>query len=102
MKAAIDAIREVSVDLLEKENELNVLWGQIDYLLYHITDGTIGTPIVSGTVDPEKQEIVAGDKVIVVQGDNVYREEIMTSDAKDHVFSNTDTHVIKFITLPSG
>ena len=102
MKAAIDTVRDVANDILEKENSLNELWGQINYVIYPITGGKIGSVMVGGTVATDKREILSGENVTVIQSNGVYREMIMTANAKDYTFQSTDTHVIKFITLPSG
>lgn len=101
MAESIATIKDVAVRAGDKENELNNLWGQINYVLYPLADGEILKKIIGGTVTLEQMEIAKGDKLTVLMNDGTYREETAGEDGSVS-FQSTDTYAIKFITRPSA
>lgn len=65
MGEAIAVIKDVAARVGEKENVLNNLWGQINYVLYPLSNGEVVKKIVGGTVTVEKLEILEGDELTV-------------------------------------
>jgi hypothetical protein len=101
MAETIAVIRDVASRAGEKENQLNNLWGQINYVLYPVSSGAITKKITGGTVTTEQLEIKEGDLVTIMQNDGKYREETAMANGSLSLAS-TDTSVIKFITRPSA
>lgn len=99
--AANAAIREVASAIGDKENELNSLWGQIDYVLYPVENGEIVKNIVGGEVQAEELNIVSGDEVTILRNDVTYRIETANESGAIGLTAE-DIYVIKFITLPAG
>jgi len=65
MGKSIAVIKEVATTVGEKENRLNNLWGQINYVLYPIENGEVVKKIVGGSVAAEKLEILQGNELTV-------------------------------------
>lgn len=101
MKKSIDAIRSVAGDVNTKENDLNNLWGQINYVFYPISNGMIDKKIVGGTVTSEQIEIIEGNEVVVIPSDKKYRTLTAGSNGSIDLTSD-DLYAIKFITKPSA
>ena len=95
------SIHAKSREILQAEDRLNTLWGQIDYVVYQLTNGTITNTITGGTVTQEQKAIAEGDELYVFQATGNYRME--TAGAGGVVaWSANDVMAVKFITLPSG
>lgn len=101
MLETIENIREVAIVASEKENRLNELWGQINYVIYPISSGVISGKIVGGTVKAEQLEISEGDELTLMVSDGTYRKVTARANGKVNL-RTTDTYAIKFITKPSG
>ena len=52
---------ETAGELIDLDNRLNELWGQIDYVLYVLEDGQIARTILGGEEKQEQAEIGAED-----------------------------------------
>lgn len=52
---------ETARELIDLDNRLNELWGQIDYVLYVLEDGQIARTILGGGAKQEQAEIGAED-----------------------------------------
>lgn len=97
MKKAIDVIRSVAGDIITKENSLNNLWGQINYVFYPISNGTITKKIVGGTVTAEQLEIAEGNEIVIIPSDKKYRTVTAGSNGS-LTLTTDDLYAIKFIT----
>lgn len=88
----------VMTQILEKENRLNTLWGQYNYVIYIITGGMIERSFSGGTVVEEKRTLQIGDDIVALHanGTHEYREYspgMLLSDL---------THIVKYVTKPAG
>lgn len=102
IKEVNSSISSAAMRVLEKENRLNELWGQIDCIIYHRASPSASwISLVCGTVEDSKKEILEGDQVTILSTNGTYRE---TTAGAGGVISYQDTELqaIKFITLPSG
>lgn len=99
MKTANDAIKSVAGDILDKETELNELWGQIDYIIYY--GENMESRLLGGEVLAEDLDIKEGDTVTIVANDKTIRT-VLAGENGQVEFSSSDRCFIKFITLPSG
>lgn len=52
---------ETAGELIDLDNRLNELWGQIDYVLYVLEDGQIARTILGGEAKQEQAEIRTED-----------------------------------------
>lgn len=101
MASVISAIKNKSQAILAAEDRLNTLWGQINYVIYTLNNGTITKTITGGTVTDEQKAIAEGDKLYVLKATGNYR--VVTAGAGGSVsWESTDTMAAKFVTLPSG
>ena len=101
MKKAIDVIRSVAGDINTKENNLNKLWGQINYVFYPVSNGAITKKIIGGTVTAEQLEITEGNEIVIIPSDKKYRT--VTAGANGSLSLTTDDlYAIKFISKPSA
>jgi len=48
------------------DNSLNELWGQIDYVLYVLSNGAITQTILGGDAKPEQATLTEQDQVTVL------------------------------------
>lgn len=95
------SIRTKSQAIINAEDRLNTLWGQISYVVYTLSSGTITNTITGGTVSDEQKQIAQGDELYVFKATGNYR--IVTAGTGGSVnWANDDTMACKFITLPSG
>lgn len=101
MAETIAIIRDVATRAGSKENDLNNLWGQINYVLYPLEGGEVVKKIIGGTVTLEQMEIVKGNVLTVMMPDGTYREETADENGRI-VFQDSDMYAIKFITRPSA
>lgn len=101
MSAAIATIKEIASSISEKENALNSLWGQINYMFYVLENGEVKKNIMGGLVPQDKMDIKANDSLIVLKAEGAYRT--VTADENGNVdFEADDLYAIKYITKPSG
>lgn len=101
MKSAIETIKSVAGSINTKENELNTLWGQIDYVFYVIDNSVISRKIIGGTVSSEQLNILEGDEITIISSDNKYRTVTAQQGGNISLTSN-DVYAVKFITKPSA
>ena len=101
MPACVAAISAKMREVIAKENELNTLWGQPDYVLYLLNNKTVSRYIIGGTVTDAQKEISEGDEFLVFKAAGNYRT--LTAGAGGVVdFATDDLYALKFITLPAG
>lgn len=102
IKEVNSSISSAAMRVLEKENRLNELWGQIDCIIYHrASPSDAWIPLVCGTVEGSKKEILEGDQVTIISTNGTYRETTAGSGGAIS-YQDTELQAIKFITLPSG
>lgn len=65
MTSVVQSIKTKTQDILDAEDRLNTLWGQINYVVYEVDNGTITKTITGGTVTDEQKNISEGDKLYV-------------------------------------
>lgn len=101
MRAVIAGIKDKQRTILTAEDRLNTLWGQIDYVVYKLSDGSIIKTITGGAVTDEQKQITEGDELYVLKATGNYR--VITAGAQGNVtFETDDTLAAKFVTLPNG
>lgn len=68
--SAISTAKKTSTDLTTQlnalDNSLNELWGQIDYVLYVLSNGAITRTILGGDAKPEQATLTELDQVTVL------------------------------------
>lgn len=101
MKKAIGTLKKVATQIAEKENSLNLLWGQINYVFYPISNRQITKKIIGGTVTAEQLNIIKGNEITILQKDGGYRVVSAGENGSLSLLA-TDTAAIKFITKPSA
>lgn len=101
MPACISSIKTKMAEIIAKENELNTLWGQPDYVLYLLDNRTIDRYITGGTVTDAQKEISEGDELLVFKATGNYRT-ITAGSGGSVNFAADDLYALKFITLPAG
>ena len=101
MKETIQIIMNVATQISEKENNLNLLWGQINYVFYPISNGQITKKVIGGTVTSDQLEISSGNEITILQQDGQYRVVIAGENGSLSLL-DTDISAIKFITKPSA
>lgn len=67
MSQAIATIKSIAASISEKENALNTLWGQINYMFYTLDNGVVKKKIMGGNVAQDKMDIRANDSLIVLK-----------------------------------
>lgn len=97
MPAANRAISDKMAEIMEGENLLNDLWGQINYVIYKLSGGTVQEMIKGGTVLDGEDEIQPDDALLIFKETGNYREATGADG-----FAADDVYAIKFITLPAG
>lgn len=99
--AAINAqIKAKMNEIMALEDDLNILWGQISYVLLCLSTGQITRTIYGGALLDEQKEIRAGDELLVMPATGNYRSYVVPSGGA--VFASNDIYAVKFITLPNG
>ena len=101
IKRVNDELSAIQIELNRKENELNTLWGQINYVAYKLENGSIVDKAVGGVVSSEKQSIQTGDEVVLFNADGTYILAHI-QDGSNPGFTPDNPYVIKYITKPSG
>lgn len=97
MPAKITQIKQEMATILTYEDQLNQLWGQIDYVIYVLDNGSIDRMIEGGTVLPGQEVIGPTDEIVVLPTTGNYRTVVGPNN-----FTSSDEYAVKFITLPSG
>ena len=87
-------------NLLAKEDELNVLWGQIPYVLLCLNGGTVQKTYYGGNILEEQKTISPGDELLVMPQTGDYRSYIVPDGGA--AFLSTDIYAVKFVVLPNG
>ena len=87
---------DYSKELIQLDNQLNELWGQIDYVLYVLNQGAITKTICGGAAMEEQTPITAADTLTVLMQDGTHHAQ--TGNA----FPNDAEYAIKFIKAASG
>lgn len=68
--SAISTAKKTSTDLTTQlnalDNGLNELWGQIDYVLFLLSNGSITKTILGGDAKPEQATITEQDQLTVL------------------------------------
>lgn len=93
-------IKDLMAGMLEAEDGLNVLWGQIPYVLLCLSNGRITKTYYGGSILEDQKEIVEGDELLIMPAVGDYRA--YTVPLGGAVFQATDIYAVKFIVLPNG
>lgn len=96
IQAAKAGSSDYSKELIQLDNQLNELWGQIDYVLYVLNQGAITKTICGGAAMEEQTPITAADTLTVLMQDGTHHAQ--TGNA----FPNDAEYAIKFIKKASG
>lgn len=94
-------ITELMNDIIEKEDELNVLWGQIPYVLLCLNSGAVTKTYYGGNILEEQKAIVAGDELLVMPSVGDYRSYVVPESGATS-FAPSDIYAVKFVVLPNG
>lgn len=68
-------LAEKAEALTDLDNQLNELWGQIDYVLYVLNDGVVMRTILGGEAKLEQTEITDTDEITALLSDFTYVEQ---------------------------
>ena len=96
IQAAKAGSNDYSKELIQLDNRLNELWGQIDYVLYVLNQSAITKTIRGGAATEEQTAITATDTLTVLMQDGTHHAQ--TGNA----FPNDAEYAIKFIKAASG
>lgn len=100
--AKVAAIKAQSRAIATAQNRLNQLWGQVNYVIYVLSGGTVTQTITGGTVRDEQKEFIEGDLLYVFKATGNYRE-VTVGAGGSVTFEGDDVYAAKFVTiLPSG
>lgn len=96
IQAAKIASSDAAARLISLDNQLNDLWGQIDYVLYVFDGDAIIRTILGGSADSSQAERTAEDEIT-----------LLTPDGKHHsqtgwTIQDSVDYAIKFIKKPSA
>lgn len=100
IKAVKAETKELSAEMLEQEDTLNVLWGQIPYVLLCLQNGIPIKTYYGGNILEDQKAIAPGDELIVMPMAGDYRT--YTIPAGGASFNANDIYAVKFIVLPNG
>ena len=92
--------RDLMADILETEDKLNELWGQIPYVLMCLSSGQIVKTYYGGSILEDQKVISPGDELLVMPGEGDYYSYIAPEG--DLVFPASDIYAVKFVVLPNG
>ena len=101
ISSAVSAIKSQAQSIATAENRLNTLWGQINYVIYVLSNGAVSRTITGGTVTDAQKQIVEDDQLYVFKATGNYRTETAGSGGSVS-FASDDKYALKFVTLPSG
>lgn len=101
IKVAKDQAMGETNHILESENKLNELWGQIDYVLYVLNSGKIDRVIYGGDAEEGDEVFEEKDVVAVLHEDKTYTLHTI-NELEAISFAETDTYAIKYITRAAG
>ena len=96
IQAAKAGSSNYSKELIQLDNQLNELWGQIDYVLYMLNQGTITKTICGGAATEEQTPITATDVLTVLMKDGTHHTQT------GNTFPDDAEYAIKFIKKASG
>ena len=99
MAAATHTLEEAYAAAIEKEDQLNTLWGQVRAVYYPITNGALDreSAVLINETDETYIAVSEGDSFIIEQDDHTYREANAPLTIR-----SSDLCAVKFITLPAG
>ena len=86
--------------MIEKEDQLNALIGQPNYVLYVLNQGQITAIKRGGDAKEEDEQISLDDKLIIIKSASSYRTVSVTS--VPFLFEQTDIYAFKFLTPSAG
>ena len=86
--------------MIEKEDQLNALIGQPNYVLYVLNQGQITAIKRGGDAKEEDEQISLDDKLIIIKSASSYRTVNVTS--VPFLFEQTDIYAFKFLTPSAG
>ena len=75
IQAAKTGSSDYSKELIQLDNQLNELWGQIDYVLYVLNQGAIVKTICGGAATEEQTPITATDTLNVLMKDGTHHAQ---------------------------
>lgn len=87
---------QTSAALIEKESNLALLWGSVNYVLRVVKNGALAETYVGGTVTEKQKEFVIGDTVYWFTDDGKYTVEKITKDTLTNLASNI-IYALKFV-----
>lgn len=96
IQAAKAGSSNYSKELIQLDNQLNELWGQIDYVLYTLNQGAITKTICGGAATEDHTAITATDTLTVLMKDGTHHTQT------GNTFPNDAEYAIKFIKKASG
>ncbi len=92
---------ETATELAEKETLLSRLWGSVNYVLWTVEDGKLGTQYIGGTVEDSQKTFSVGDTMYIFTDDKKYTTEKVTVDTPS-TFADNVIYVLKFIGKCNG
>ena len=92
--------RELMANMLEAEDNLNVLWGQIPYVLLCLSGGHVEKTYYGGNILEDQKVLSPGDELLVMPAEGDYRSYIVPQGGL--IFQPSDIYAVKFVVLPNG
>lgn len=71
---------ETSAALIQKESELAILWGSVNYVLWTVENRALKEVYTGGTVTEKQKEFVVGDSIYWFTSDGKYTESVMAKN----------------------
>ena len=96
MQLAKQDASEHMQQVIELDNQLNDLWGQIDYVLYLVNNGEISRTILGGTATSDQSSIAEDDEITILLSDGTHQLQLGGD------FGELVQYAIKFIQKPSA
>lgn len=99
IKKADETLETAVGEAVEKEDELNGLWGQVKAIYFPIKDGALDNDnaVIINEADETDKTIGTGDIFVIEQSDHTYRDEKYPLTIR-----SSDICAVKFVTLPAG
>lgn len=94
-------ISQLTDELTVKQNRLNTLWGQFDYVMYCLSNRTIVKEIYGGNATADDAPIVEGDEIIICDGVDAFRKETAGTGGSIS-WQNSDKYALKYVTKSAG
>lgn len=96
MQTAKNDASQHMTQMIDLDNQLNDLWGQIDYVLYVVNEGEITRTILGGSATAEQSNVADDEDITVLLSDGTH--QVQTGSA----FTEIVQYAIKFIQKPSA